>query len=159
MPFYTRNGAQKSRQAVRLLWEESTAAIQGEKRKIPVLVELRNWDTSVETLIYKFLRKHKHCIDNTKKVECLLFNQELLLLMDGLNELPSDEARIKVAQFRQDYSETPMVFTTRDLGVGELGIDKQLKIQSLTETQMREFVRKHIPEKGEQMLRQLGILF
>ncbi|NMG21057.1 HEAT repeat domain-containing protein [Brasilonema bromeliae] len=149
-------GSGKSTALQRLLWEEAQAAIQGEKRKIPVLVELRYWDTSVETLICKFLRKHKHRID-ISKIEDLLIDEELLLLMDGLNELPSDEARDKVARFRQDYPETPMIFTTRDLGVGgSLGIDKQLEMQPLTEAQMQEFVRKYLPEQGEQMLQQLG---
>lgn len=111
-------GSGKSTALQRLLWEDAQAIIQGEKRKIPVLVELRNWDTSVETLIYKFLRGYKHRIE-IHKIEDLLLEGELLLLMDGLNELPSDEARDKVARFRQDYPETPMIFTTRDLGVGE----------------------------------------
>ncbi|MDJ0732861.1 MAG: hypothetical protein QNJ47_02050 [Nostocaceae cyanobacterium] len=143
----------------RLLWEDAQAIIQGKNLKIPVLVELRNWDNSVEkveNLIYKFFRSHKYRIDITK-IEDLLFDGELLLLMDGLNELPSDEARDKVAQFRRNYPETPMIFTTRDLGVGgNLGIDKQLEMQPLTETQMHEFVRKYLPDKGEEMLQQLG---
>ncbi len=117
-------GSGKSTALQQLLWEDAEAIIQGEKRIIPVLVELRNWDTSVETLIYKFLRKNKRRIDK-HKIEDLLFDGELLLLMDGLNELPSDEARDKVARFRQDYSKTPMIFTTRDLDVGgNLGIDR-----------------------------------
>lgn len=148
-------GSGKSTALQKLLWEDAEALIQGEKRKIPVLVELRNWDTSVEKLIYKFLRKNKHRI-GISEIEDLLFDGELLLLMDGLNELPSDEARDNVARFRQDYSETPMIFTTRDLGVaGNLGIDKQLEIQPLTETQMREFVIAYLPQLGEEMLQQL----
>jgi HEAT repeat protein len=152
-------GSGKSTALQRLLWEDAEAIIQGNKRRIPVLVELRNWDTSienVETLIYKFLRKNKHRIDKDK-IEDLLFDGELLLLMDGLNELPSDEARERVARFRRDYSETPMIFTTRDLGVGgNLGIEKQLEMQSLSENQMREFVQKYLPKQHEQMLQQLG---
>ncbi|MGB3654817.1 MAG: HEAT repeat domain-containing protein [Rivularia sp. (in: cyanobacteria)] len=148
-------GSGKSTALQRLLWEDAEAIIQGEKRIIPVLVELRNWDTSVETLIYKFLRKNKHRIDKDK-IEDLLFDGELLLLMDGLNELPSDKARDNVAQFRQDYSDTPMIFTTRDLAVGgNLGINKQLQMQPLTETQMREFVIAYLPQQSEQMLQQL----
>jgi energy-coupling factor transporter ATP-binding protein EcfA2 len=149
-------GSGKSTALRQLLCLEAQAAIRGEKLKIPVLLELRYWDTCVETLIYKFLRKHKQRID-IGKIEDLLLDEELLLLVDGLNELPFDEARDKVARFRHDYPETPMIFTTRDLGVGgNLGIEKQLEIQPLTETQMQEFVRKYLPEQGEQMLQQLG---
>ena len=148
-------GSGKSTALQRLLWEDAEAIIQGEKQIIPILVELRNWDTSVETLIYKFLRKNKLRIDQGK-IEDLLFDGELLLLMDGLNELPSDKARDNVAQFRRDYSETPMIFSTRDLAVGgNLGIDKQLEMQPLTETQMREFVIAYLPQQSEQMLQQL----
>ncbi|WP_414621697.1 HEAT repeat domain-containing protein [Calothrix sp. CCY 0018] len=148
-------GSGKSTALQQLLWEDAQALIQGKQRKIPVLVELRNWDTFVEKLIYKFLRKNKHRID-ISEIEDLLFDGELLLLMDGLNELASDEARDNVARFRQDYSETPMIFTTRDLGLGgNLGIDKQLEMQPLTEKQMREFVIAYLPQQGEQMLQQL----
>jgi predicted NACHT family NTPase len=83
---------------------------------------------------------------------------QFLLLLDGVNELPSPEAQRNLQKFRQDYQQTtPMVFTTRDLGVGgDLGISKKLEMQPLTETQMGEFVRGYLPETGEQMLQQLG---
>jgi hypothetical protein len=60
-------GSGKSTALQRLLWEEAQAIIQGEKRKIPVLLELRHCDTSVETLICKFLRKNKHRIEIHKE--------------------------------------------------------------------------------------------
>ncbi|NJR19452.1 MAG: NACHT domain-containing protein [Calothrix sp. CSU_2_0] len=148
-------GSGKSTALQRLLWEEVRAIIQGEKRKIPVLIELRRWDTSLETLIYKVLRSHKYRVDK-EKIEDLLVDGELLLLMDGLNELPSDEARDKVAKFRQDYPDTGMVFTTRDLALGgNLGIDEQLEIQPLTVNQIKNIIRNYFPESGENLLRQL----
>lgn len=143
-------GEGKSTALRQFLWENAEAIIQGQKLKIPVLVELRNWDKSVENLIYSFLRKNKHRI-NKNEIEDLLFDGKLLLLMDRLNELPSDKARDNVARFRQDYSETPMIFTTRDLGVGgNLGIEKQLEMEPLTQTQMRDFVIAYFSENGEQ---------
>ncbi|WP_287257338.1 HEAT repeat domain-containing protein, partial [Moorena sp. SIO4E2] len=80
------------------------------------------------------------------------------LLIDGVNELPSEAARLDLTQFRQDYQKTtPMIFTTRDLGVGgDLGIQKKLQMQPLSAAQMSEFVRKYLPQQGEQMLQQLG---
>ncbi|MCC5640703.1 hypothetical protein LC593_33730 [Nostoc sp. CHAB 5844] len=61
-------------------------------------------------------------------------------------------------KFRQDYQKTtPMIFTTRDLGVGgDLGITKKLEMQPLTAEQMQQFVRAYLPEQGEQMLQHLG---
>ena len=66
---------------------------------------------------------------------------QFLLLLDGVNELPSPEARRNLQKFRQDFHKTtPMIFTTRDLGVGgDLEISKKLEMQPLTETQMRDF--------------------
>lgn len=151
-------GSGKSTALQRLLCEEARIIIQGEKRKIPVLIELRRLDTStsIENLIYKILRSHKCRVDKDK-IEDFLLDGELLLLMDGLNELPSDEARDKVVGFRQDYPDTDMVFTTRDLVLGgNLGIDEQLKIQPLTESQIQNFIRNYFPERGEHLLRQLG---
>lgn len=49
-----------------------------------------------------------------------------------------------------------MIFTTRDLSIGgDLGIEKKLEMQPLSEDQMLEFVRAYVPEQAEQMLRQL----
>jgi hypothetical protein len=42
--------------------------------------------------------RHDLQLDRTQ-IEDLLFHQRLLLLMDGLNELPSEKARLNVAKF------------------------------------------------------------
>ena len=50
-----------------------------------------------------------------------------------------------------------MIFTTRDLGVGgDLGIEKKLQMQPLTETQMGDFVCGYLPEQGEELVKQLS---
>ncbi|MBE9201205.1 MULTISPECIES: HEAT repeat domain-containing protein [unclassified Nodularia (in: cyanobacteria)] len=125
--------------------------------KIPVLVELRYYQTSVLDLIRDFLKRHRLLLD-TATIEKLLFNGQFLLLVDGINELPSEKARQDLYKFRQDYQKTkPMIFTTRDLGVGgDLGITKKLEMQPLTPEQMQQFVRAYLPEQGEQMLQNLG---
>ena len=79
-----------------------------------------------------------------------------MLLIDGLNELPNEEARRDLYGFREKYFRvTSMIFTTRDLGV-DLGIEKKLEMQPLTEGQMQQFVRAYLPEVGDEMLRRLG---
>ncbi|NEO82061.1 HEAT repeat domain-containing protein [Moorena sp. SIO4G3] len=147
-----RPGSGKSTALVRLLGDEG---IQG---KIPVLVELRYYQTSVLELVRNFLKRHDVLLDSTE-IERLLFEGQFWLLIDGVNELPSEAARSDLTQFRRDYQKrTPMIFTTRDLGVGgDLGIQKKLEMQPLSAAQMSEFVRKYLPEKGEQMLEQLGV--
>ncbi|RUS92788.1 hypothetical protein DSM106972_098070 [Dulcicalothrix desertica PCC 7102] len=147
-------GSGKSTALQHLLWEEARNA-----SVIPVLVELRSWlleTASVIQLIQKIFQRNRLRL-NEDKIEDLLFDGKLLLLFDGLNELPSDESRRLVAEFRSDFPQTPMIFTTRDLGVGgDLGIKKQLSMQPLTSEQMRAFIRAYLPKQGEEMLRQLG---
>lgn len=145
-------GSGKSTTLQRLLWEKAITA-----DVIPVLVELRSWQPetgSVIKLIQKIFQRNRLRL-NEDEIENLLFDGKLLLLFDGLNELPSDESRRLVGEFRQDYPQTPMIFTTRDLGIGgDLGIEKQLLMQPLTLLQMRAFTLVYLPEQGEEMLRQ-----
>jgi energy-coupling factor transporter ATP-binding protein EcfA2 len=123
---------------------------------IPVLVELRFLsDSTILDRIQAFFQRHGLQLDRTQ-IEDLLFHQRLLLLMDGLNELPSEAARLDVAKFRQDYPKVSMIFTTRDLSLGgDFGLEKKLEMQPLTEVQMQAFVRSYVPEQAEAMLRQL----
>jgi HEAT repeat protein len=128
----------------------------GRLGKIPVLVELRQYRTSVLDLIRQFLRRHKLRLESGD-IETLLDDGQFLLLVDGVNELPNEDARRDLKTFRQNYPNTSMIFTTRDLGVGgDLGIEKKLEMQPLTEEQMQQFVRAYLPEQGEEMLRRLG---
>ncbi|MEA5624830.1 HEAT repeat domain-containing protein, partial [Nostoc sp. UHCC 0251] len=158
-------GSGKSTALERLLWEEAEKCrgaweqrSRGEAEKltrIPVLVKLRDYTTSVLDLIRGFLDDYKLCL-NRIEIENLLRTGRFLLLIDGLNELPNDEARRDLNRFRQKYHRvTPMIFTTRYLGGGDLGIEKKLEMQPLTEPQMQHFVRAY-SEVGDEMLRQLA---
>ena len=120
-------------------------------------MELRYWQGSLLERIQAFLQKHDPKLNlNLSTLKTLLHQGKFLLLIDGLNELPSDQARREVATFRQDHSHTPMVFTTRELSSGgNLGIDKRLEMQLLNEKHMGQFVQAYLPEKGEKLLRQL----
>jgi hypothetical protein len=82
-----------------------------------VLVELRFWSGSILDRIQAFFQRHDLQLDRTQ-IEDLLFQQRLLLLMDGLNELPSEEARRAVTTFLHDHPKVSMIFTTRDLSLG-----------------------------------------
>ena len=121
--------------------------------KIPVLVELRQYQTSVLDLIQAFLLRHELRLD-IKKIKTLLDKGQFLLLLDGLNELPTAAWR-DLQTFEQTYRQTAMIFTSRDVG-RSLGRIKTLEMQALNEVQMRQFVCTYLPESGEEMLRQLG---
>ncbi len=161
-----RPGSGKSTALARLLLEESVGAQslrlnqqnQAKIIQIPILIELRLYETSILDLILQFLKRHKLIIDSNTLESWLLENQNFrpLLLFDGINELPSDTARQNLKNFRQQYAEISMIFTTRDLGSDDLDIEKKLEMLPLSEAQMRDFVKVYLPEKGEEMLKQLG---
>ncbi|BAU12238.1 PBS lyase HEAT-like repeat domain protein [Leptolyngbya sp. NIES-3755] len=143
-----RPGSGKSTALARLMLEEATNPQMG----IPVLVELRYWQGSIEQLIRDSFNRHGLAIEQLEEV--LLRS---LILFDGVNELPSEEARSQLSAFRRNHPKLPMIFTTRDLSLGgDLGIEKKLEMQPLTEQQMRDFIRAYVPEQADQMLRQLN---
>ncbi|MBD2576216.1 HEAT repeat domain-containing protein [Oscillatoria sp. FACHB-1406] len=145
-----RPGSGKSTALARLLLEESNAT----SGVIPVLVELRYWQTSIEALILDFFGQHGLKLNETQ-LETLLVEKRFLLLMDGINELSSETARSQLNTFRQTYRQLPIIFTTRDLSLGgDFGIEKKLEMQRLTEPQIQAFVRAYLSEPGEELLRQ-----
>jgi HEAT repeat protein len=149
-------GSGKSTALQKLLSVKAKASLDKQNTLIPVLIELRSWQTSVIDLIKNFFRKHKLRLD-IETIDDLLFDGRLLLLVDGINELPSDEARNNLEQFRDTNSGTPMIFTTRVLGVSRnLGIAKQMEMLPLSDREMSQFIEKCLPQQSEQLLKQLG---
>jgi HEAT repeat protein len=150
-------GSGKSTALQKLLVDESQKVLDGQASLIPVLIELRSWRTSYTALIKDFFRVHKLRL-NEETIDDLLFDGKLLLLVDGVNELPADYlARQDIMTLRETNPDTPMIFTTRVLGVGgDLGIEKKLEMLPLSDSQMRQFVQIRLPEQGNQMLQQLG---
>ena len=159
-----RPGSGKSTALARLLLQEAENALSDRNAKIPVLVELLYLpseanESSVCDRILAFMHKHDPALDlNEVGINQLLRQGRLLLLVDGVNELPSDRGRVMVNQFREHYQRTcPMIFTTRELSAGgDLGIAKRLEMQPLTEPQMQQFVMAYLPMQGERLLRQLS---
>jgi hypothetical protein len=109
-----------------LLWEEADQALkQTAKAKIPVLVKLRRCTGTIESLMQDFCRSHQLPL-TLAEIETLRDQGKLLLLLDGLNELP-EAFRTDVANFRDRYrATTPMIVSTRELSIGgNLGIAKR----------------------------------
>ena len=151
-----RPGSGKTTALQRLLLEEAEKALCEVDTRIPVLLELRHYRESTLDLIKLALQEHGIFIDSQCLQE-LLQQGHLLLLADGINELPSEAARRELEAFRRGYrATTPMIFTTRELAAGsDLGIDKRLAMEPLTEPQMQQFVRAYLGEDGDKLLRQL----
>ncbi len=147
-------GSGKSTVLQRFRWELAREALKDADRPIPMLVQLRSDRLIVQAICAEF-RQAKLRVSK-EEVDDLLLDGKLLLLLDGVNEMPSQQRRQDLQQFRDDNSDTPMILTTRDLALGgSLGIEKQLEMCALTKPQMREFVHKHLPQHGDLLLRQL----
>lgn len=161
-----RPGSGKSTALARLLLEEATTTQKSEflknsdfslrttlQPRIPLLVKLGYWQGSITQLILNSFTRHGLPL-KAEQLETVL--PQLLILFDGVNELPSEEGRSQLAAFRRNYPKLPMIFTTRDLSLGgDLGIEQKLEMQPLTEAQMQDFIRAYVPEQAEAMLRQL----
>ncbi|MBT9316287.1 HEAT repeat domain-containing protein [Leptothoe spongobia] len=154
-----RPGSGKSTALLRLVLEEASRVQQrsDDSEPIPVLVELRFWNTSVLSRILAFFKRHDPALEmDESTLPSLLRQGRILVLMDGLNELPSTAAKQDVLRFQTDYPQAPMIFTTRDLSIGgDFGLTKKLEMQPLSDTQMRQFVMAYLPNQGEQLLHQL----
>ncbi len=91
-----RPGSGKSTALQRLLLEEAERALGDADARIPVLLELRHYQESTLDLIERALREHGFFVDSQRLPEWLQQGR-LLLLVDGINELPSDTARRELA--------------------------------------------------------------
>jgi predicted NACHT family NTPase len=130
------------------------AVALAEEGQVPVLVQLKG-DRPVSDLIQAEFRRMKQRV-TPEQIDEWLLNDRLILLLDGVNEIPNDLLRRSLLQFREDNPAVPMIFTTRELSLGgDLGIGKRLEMKPLSEPQMREFVGKYLPGQGDRLLGQL----
>ena len=147
-------GSGKSTVLQRFRWEWASEALKEGDRPIPVLVELRYDQSIVDAICAEF--ENAQLIVSPEEVKDLRVHGKLLLLLDGVNEMPSQKRLQELQLFHNKNSPTRMIFTTRDLALGgSLGIEQQLEMCALTQPQMREFVHKHLPQHGDLLLGQL----
>jgi hypothetical protein len=145
-----------------LLWEEAGHCLeaieqpQSEIYPIPILIELHGLNGSVLAAIQEKLGWWLDLDEKTLKD--LLRDRRLFVFLDGLNELPNEQAWQAVDQFRQVCVDlkVSLIITTRELGSGLIqGNVKKLEMLPLTEPQMKEFVYKQLPETGGELWRQI----
>ncbi|MBE9070118.1 HEAT repeat domain-containing protein, partial [Leptolyngbya cf. ectocarpi LEGE 11479] len=155
-----RPGSGKSTTLKRLLLELADEWVADSTQPVPIYIQLKR-DSSPLELITDELEKGDIELEE-KEIKRLLRRKRLILLLDGINEIPSEPRRRKLQEFREDHPTTPMIFTTRDLSVGGdlLGIKKRLEMLLLSAPQMRQFVGKYLSDRGmsgqtDTLLRQL----
>ncbi|MBU0655774.1 MAG: NACHT domain-containing protein [Gammaproteobacteria bacterium] len=139
-------GSGKSTALKRLLREEADRCLQNTNQRIPVLLELRRLDenTTIDQLLAKALSVPRYRV-NPENITDLLDEDHFLLLLDGLNELPSGSG---LYDWRKDFAHIPMIFTSRELGVETyLGIDVRFYMLPLAEDQVKEFIKKRLGDE------------
>jgi len=155
-------GSGKSTSLRRLLWEEARHCLEAieegksEIPPIPILIELRGLKGSVLAAIQEKLKWWLY-LDETTLI-AFLRDRRLFVFLDGLNELPNEQAWQAVDDFRQVCVDlkVSLIITTRELGSGLVqGNVKKLEMLPLTEPQMEEFVYKRLPKTGGELWRQI----
>ena len=132
---------------------QQLAVALAKEGQVPVLVQLKG-NVPILKAIADELENGDLEFDE-KEIKRLLRQQQLILLLDGINET-KDDLRETLQPFRERYRTTPMIFTTRDLAIGgDLGIGKRFEMKPLSPDQLREFVGKYLPGQGERLLKQL----
>jgi HEAT repeat protein len=147
-------GFGKSTTLWRLCVEIADLALNDDLQPIPVFIELK-----IDKPILELIAERLEFGDlnlNPQEIKKLLRQKKLVLLLDGVNEIPSEKLRGELQSFRENNLTTPMIFTTRDLMIGgNLRIDKRLEMSPLTPLQLTKLVHKRLPEHGDKLLLQL----
>ncbi|PSB63301.1 hypothetical protein C7B61_13520, partial [filamentous cyanobacterium CCP1] len=146
-------GSGKSTALVRFLLKAVEQALQDPQAPIPIFIELRRCTLQsggISTLIQETLERLGLEGADIKKLR--FGNRPFLLLLDGLNELPSGQAFTKLNNFREDCADLgiPIVVTTRVLNAGSLGIERKLEIKPLSPLEIQRFFHICLPFESKQ---------
>ena len=159
-------GVGKSTALLRCLVDFAKKELEKPEPRIPVLIPLKSYKVSFSSpedpsgmlsLIRDVLKPELQL--TIPEVEDLLFQKKrLILLLDGLNEMPADTVRTQLKTFREecDQSKIPLICTTRELGNGDLGIKRRLQVQPLDPREIERFLRECMPGKAQQVLQLLS---
>jgi HEAT repeat protein len=149
------SGSGKTTLLAKLFHEAALKARQGKSDLIPVLVELKSYETEgeyggLEGLILSSLQSHDFDLDKDDLKQ--IRKGHLALFIDGFNELPDERAKPKIKQYCRNI---PIVATSRNKGDWkELG--QRLEIQPLTHKEVADFFHKYLPGNSRTDLETLG---
>jgi HEAT repeat protein len=156
-------GVGKSTALLRCLVSFAKEELGKPEPRIPVLVPLKRYNvrfsssedpSGMLTLIRDALKPQLRL--KIPEVEELLFQKRLILLLDGLNEMPADTVRTQLKAFREECDEVPLICTTRELGSGDLGIKRRLEVQPPSPPEIKRFLRECMPGQAQQVLQLLS---
>ena len=134
--------------------------LESSQPRIPVLVQLKGYRDSFASsedpsgllaLILSSIRPYLRL--STPEIYDLLCQKRLILLVDGLNEMPAGVFHTHLKAFREECQELdiPLICSTRELGGGDLGIQRKLEIQPLNYKETERFLQQCLPEHQEQV--------
>lgn len=124
---------------------------------IPMLIQLQNYEHSVLELIQKFIQKYDVNLQlEEATLHYLLRQGYFLVLLDGIDELPSLAAQQDLIAFCRQYPATKIIATRGDnrLG-GDLGISESIGMPLLERSQMRKLVKLSHPEIASALIEQI----
>ena len=156
-------GVGKSTALLRCLVDFAKKELEKPEPRIPVLIPLK-YKVSLSSpedpsgMLSLIRDALKPLLLTIPEVEELLFQKRLILLLDGLNEMPADTVRTQLKKFREgcDQIKIPLICTTRELGNGDLGIKRRLQVQPLDPREIERFLRECMPGKAQQVLQLLS---
>ena len=156
-------GSGKTTALRRLVWEGVSAWASGrvddQDSPIPVFVELRGRDGKSAKAVLEWIQDALEMHDqdiSPDEIEQLLKQDQLLLLFDGVNEASSESVSALDA-FRERYPKTPMIFTTRELGAGQvLGVEKKLEMVPLSAEEMESFIDERLRGESKKLINAMG---
>jgi HEAT repeat protein len=155
-------GVGKSTALLRCLVNFAKAELEKSKPRIPVLIQLKRYKDSFSCpedrsgmlgLIKDTLKPNLWL--ELSDIEKLLFHEKekrLILILDGLNEMPASTVRTELAEFRKNCANAhvPLICTTRK-GGGNIGIQIELEVQPLSPDEIERFLQECMPGQTQQV--------
>jgi predicted NACHT family NTPase len=142
-------GVGKSTLLAKLMITTAKKCLEDPKNPIPIMLELKLYGSSgMWGLIQSALENHNLYLE-IPEIKKLLADQQLLLLADGFNELPTESARAEFKHFCRRKMQ--IVVTTRSF-VGGAEIDRQLHLQPLNFQKVAAFFRSRLPGKDQRQI-------
>lgn len=120
---------------------------------IPVLVELKSYRLrdGIWGLVQTSLEEYDLYLE-VPEIKKLVAEKQLVLLIDGLNELPEKSARTELESLCRRSIQ--LIATTRDLGKN-LAIDRKLEIQPLNPREVKTFLLERLSNHDRARVKEL----